>query len=67
LNKDAFTARGIPWQVFLIIPNLHSKQAFLVEDHIKKMKSKTFILNLKKYPDLILNVVSKRYTYVATK
>ena len=50
---DAFTTRGIPWELFLIIENLTSSQAYAIEKHIKKMKSKIFIKNLKTYPRLI--------------
>ncbi|MCU0441122.1 MAG: GIY-YIG nuclease family protein [Bacteroidia bacterium] len=52
VNKDSFTARGSPWELYLVISNLHSTQAYTIEKHIKQMKSKVFIENLKKYPEL---------------
>jgi putative endonuclease len=39
--------------VFLVIENLEYQQSRKIEKHIKRMKSKTFIENLKKYPELI--------------
>ena len=49
---DAFTAKTDDWELFFSILNLEYKQARRIEAHIKKMKSKNYILNLKKYPDL---------------
>ncbi|MFN5183139.1 MAG: GIY-YIG nuclease family protein [Bacteroidota bacterium] len=60
VHKNAFTAKGIPWTKFLVIENLNSKQAFSVESHIKRMKSKQYIQNLVKYPE-IKNKVVKLY------
>lgn len=50
---DAFTRKGIPWSLFLIIDSLESKQAYKIENHIKKMKSKKYIENLLIYPEII--------------
>jgi putative endonuclease len=51
--KDAFTSKGIPWILFLTIDGLSSESAYRIERHIKKMKSKSYIKNLKKYPEMI--------------
>jgi putative endonuclease len=56
---DAFSAKGIPWNLFLTINGLHSKQALNIEKHIKAMKSKTYINNLLKYPELIEKLKSR--------
>ena len=50
---NAYTKAGIPWKLFLVIDSLHSKQAFSIEKHIKSMKSKKYIENLKRYPEMI--------------
>jgi len=39
--------------VFLVIENLEYQQSRKIKNPIKRMKSKTFIENLKKYPELI--------------
>ena len=47
---QSFTANADDWELFFFVDNLHYKQARLIENHIKKMKSKVYIQNLKKYP-----------------
>jgi len=37
--SDTFSQNGIPWESYLIITNLSSKQAYNIERHIKSMKS----------------------------
>ena len=59
LNKKSFTYRGIPWTLVFLIKNLKSKQAFDIEKHIKAMKSKKYIHNLIKYPDLITALTNR--------
>ncbi len=56
---DAFTIKGIPWEKFFLFENLNSEQAYQIEKHLKKMKSKTFIQNLVKYPELADKIVKK--------
>jgi putative endonuclease len=49
---DAYTAKVNDWIVYFQINSLHYIQARKIEIHIKKMKSRKYIQNLKKYPDL---------------
>src|SRR5690606_10526191 len=56
---DKWTSRGVPWKVFLIIPCTNAAQARKIEAHIKKMKSKSYIQNLKKYPEMIDRLIEK--------
>ena len=51
--SDSFTRNSNDWELFLSIPNLEYSQARIIESHIKKMKSKVYIKNLKKYPELL--------------
>jgi putative endonuclease len=53
---NSFTCKGIPWIAYHIIDNLTSKQAYDIERHIKKMKSKKYIENLLKYPEIIVKL-----------
>ncbi|HOX82462.1 MAG TPA: GIY-YIG nuclease family protein [Chryseolinea sp.] len=48
-----FTAKGIPWKIFLSIPCHSKNHALKLERLIKSKKSRIFIENLKKYPELI--------------
>ncbi len=50
--KKAFTSQATDWELFLIIENLDYKCARAIETHIKRMKSKVYIENLKKYPEI---------------
>jgi putative endonuclease len=62
LNKDfckSFTARAEDWELFFFIDHLHYDQARMIEGHIKKMKSKVYIRNLKKYPDMAKKLIDK--------
>ena len=56
-GKRKFTHAANDWYIFLEIPCSSYKQAMAIEKHIKKMKSKVFIHNLKKYPDLVHKLI----------
>ena len=51
--KDSYTKIADDWKLFLSIECLNRIQARKIEAHIKKMKSKKYIENLKKYPEII--------------
>ena len=64
LNKDfihSFTAKANDWAVFYTIENLSYPQARSIEAHIKKMKSRVYIMNLKKYPEMTEKLVAKTF------
>ena len=48
-----FTSRVNDWEIFLIILCSTVSQSMKIEKHIKKMKSKVYIQNLKVYPEII--------------
>ena len=61
-NKDfsnSFTAKTDDWELFFFVDDLHYAQARSIEQHVKKMKSKTYIQNLKKYPEIIQKLIVK--------
>lgn len=61
-NKDftsSFTAKADDWELFFFVDGLHYTQARGIEEHIKKMKSKVYIKNLKKYPEIIQKLIVK--------
>ena len=56
LNKvfvKSFTAKVTDWELFFFVDDLGYDQARLIESHRKKMHSKTYITNMKKYPEII--------------
>ena len=48
-----FTSQAADWVVFLVIECDSVSQSMKIEKHIKKMKSKNYIHNLKAYPEII--------------
>ncbi|MCX6290889.1 MAG: GIY-YIG nuclease family protein [Bacteroidetes bacterium] len=54
-----FTSKANDWTLYFHIECLTEKQARKIEVHIKRMKSKTYIENLKKYPELVHKVKDK--------
>ena len=61
-NKEfekSYTAKSKDWELFFSINDLAYEQARKIETHIKKMKSKTYILNLKKYPEIAEKLIMK--------
>ena len=53
-NPEArkFTARADDWILFDKIECESKRQALSIEKHVKSMKSKTYIKNLKQYPEM---------------
>ena len=48
-----FTHNAMDWALYLKMECESKNQAMLIEKHIKKMKSKIYIQNLIKYPEII--------------
>jgi len=62
VNKEfskSFTAKTDDWELFFFIDHLQYAQARSIEEHIKKMKSKIFIQNLKKHPEILQKLLLK--------
>ncbi len=49
---DSYTAKAGDWILYYALSGLQYKQARLIENHIKKMKSRQYIENLKKYSEI---------------
>ena len=57
-NKS-FTKRANDWIVFYSIDNIEYQTARKIEKHIKNMKSRKYIINLIKYPEITLKLMDK--------
>ena len=55
----AFTGITKDWNLYFSIDHLDSFEARKIETHIKKMKSRKYIENLKRYPDLAERLIKK--------
>lgn len=54
-----FTYNANDWSVYLKIDCTSKTQALTIEKHIKNMKSKVYIQNLLKYPEIIEKLLEK--------
>ena len=57
--EGSFTSQANDWTVFLTLECKNRTQARMIESHIKKMKSKTYIRNLKKYSNMRESLIAK--------
>ena len=57
--KKGFTKRTDDWQLFYSIPCNSRSIAIKIENHIKKMHSRLYLENLKKYPEISENLADK--------
>jgi putative endonuclease len=58
---SGFTKQTKDWDLFHKINCNNRSQARKIEAHIKKMKSKTYIQNLKKFPEITEKLKNKYY------
>ena len=56
---DKYTKSGKPWELFLEILCTNDNQARAIEKHIKSMKSKKYIQNLKTYPEIAEKLLAR--------
>ncbi len=54
-----YTSKTNDWEVFLEISCSNISQSIKIEKHLKSMKSKVYIENLKKYPEMIQKILDK--------
>ncbi len=62
INKEfdkSFTTITQDWELYVSIDDLSYNQARLIEKHIKRMKSRVYIENIKKYPNIIAQLKEK--------
>jgi putative endonuclease len=57
--KDSFTSKADEWELFFCINNLKYQQVRKIEAHIKKMKSRKYIVSLKKYPEMSSKLIDR--------
>jgi putative endonuclease len=56
---SAYTKQTSDWTLFYSIECENRTQARHIETHIKKMKSKVYIQNIKKYPEIAQKLKNK--------
>lgn len=55
----AFTRQASDWELYYIIDHLNHSQALQIERHIKKMKNRNYLLNLKRFPEISQKLKSR--------
>ena len=58
-GSNHFTSGTKDWEEFMIISCASYGQARKIENHIKRMKSKTYIRNLKQYPEMVMKLIKR--------
>ena len=56
-GEKSYTYKASDWKIFLLIPCKSIEQAVSIESRIKKMKSRKYIENLKRYPEMIEKIL----------
>ena len=57
--KGSFTTRSDDWEIFYHVDGLMYKQARKIERHIKRMKSRVYLQNLKNHPEIMNRLIVK--------
>jgi putative endonuclease len=52
-GNTKYTAKADDWELFLEISCFTKEQARNIERHIKRMKSRSYLMNIKRYPNII--------------
>jgi len=60
-GNNKFTSMVKDWEIFFVIECSTLVQARKIEQHLKRMKSKKYIRNLKNYPEIMVSLL-KRYS-----
>jgi putative endonuclease len=58
-GEKKYTAKADDWEVYLNIVCLSFTQAIKLENHIKKMKSKKYIQDMKEFPEMAQKLLIK--------
>jgi putative endonuclease len=59
IESRKFTSKADDWEVFITIECISKSQGIKIEKHIKSMKSKTYINNLKRYPEMVDKLLAR--------
>ena len=60
--ENKWATRGIPWRLMLEIKCDKVELARSIESHIKKMKSKVYINNLIRYPEMVSKLKARYHS-----
>ena len=55
-GSKSYSSKASDWELFLLIPCETIEEAIYLESRIKRMKSRKYIENLRKYPEMIIKM-----------
>jgi putative endonuclease len=58
-GRKSYTYKASDWDLFLLVPCDAAEEAVFVELKIKMMKSRKYLENLKKYPEIIKKILKE--------
>jgi putative endonuclease len=58
IGFSTFTSKAKDWKLYLLIPCPDKPIALKIEAHIKSMKSRKYIENLARYPEMLAKVIN---------
>ncbi len=58
-GTKSYSYKSTDWELYLLIPCTTIGQAVFIEAKIKKMKSRKYIENLKRYPELVHKILNE--------
>ena len=56
---NSFTSHADDWEVFFEIQCSAYSQALKIEKHLKRMKSRAYLENVRKYPEMVEKLLEK--------
>jgi putative endonuclease len=60
----SFTSQASDWEYYFIIECNNRQQALKIEQHIKRMRNRTYYKNLKDYPELSVKLLSLYNSFI---
>ena len=61
IYDNSFSLKTNDWKIFYSIECTSQKQALKIEKHIKRMKSRKYLQNLSKYPEVSEKLLQKYF------
>jgi len=58
-GKSKYTAKAKDWELFYYIECETKAQAAKIEQHLKRMRNRTYYKNLKKYPEITQKLLER--------
>ena len=59
IGFSSFTSKATDWRLHVLITCPHKLAALRVEKHVKSMKSRKYMENLARYPEMIAKLLSR--------